>query len=196
MFGFSLDENGLDFSTHNPASSKLSSTSGPKTKSPMHLRRQNLVYIELITFSLTISPQSTELSIPKFDLGLVSSPRTSQSSQFSHSMPSPTTHATSNQFSQLEQPSCFSNPSRMDENNHPSRHLHTDFLLTSTGCCRTRREPSSSPPLSPALLSPPYINIHAIVYTLYVFYLPLPLPPPHDHPYFCAFMNSLSIKNF
>ena len=119
MFGFSLDENGLDFSTHNPASSKLSSTSGPKTKSPMHLRRQNLVYIELITFSLTISPQSTELSIPKFDLGLVSSPRTSQSSQFSHSMPSPTTHATSNQFSQLEQPSCFSNPSRMDENNHP-----------------------------------------------------------------------------
>ena len=35
------------------------------------------------------------------------------------------------------------------------------------------------------------INIH----TLHTFYLPLPLPPPHEPPYFCAIMNSLSIKN-
>ena len=29
---------------------------------------------------------------------------------------------------------------------------------------------------------------------LHTFYLPLPLPPPHDLPYFCAIMNSPSIK--
>ena len=120
MFGFSLDENGLDFSTHNPASSKLSSTSGPKTKSPMHLRRQDLVYIELITFSLTISPQSTELgshySQIRLGSGFFSQNITILSIQpFNAQSHNPCT----NQFSQLEQPSCFSNPSRMDENNHP-----------------------------------------------------------------------------
>ena len=29
---------------------------------------------------------------------------------------------------------------------------------------------------------------------LHTFYLPLPLPPPHDPPYFCALMNSISIE--
>ena len=29
---------------------------------------------------------------------------------------------------------------------------------------------------------------------LHTFYLPLPLPPSNDQPYFCALMNSLSIK--
>ena len=43
---------------------------------------------------------------------LVSSPRTSQSVRFSNSMPSPTTHAKPIQCSQLEQPSCSSNPSK------------------------------------------------------------------------------------
>ena len=54
-----------------------------------------------ITFNLTCSPQYTKWFeqlrhnwspiIPKFDMDLVSSPRTSQSSQFSNSMCSPTT---------------------------------------------------------------------------------------------------------
>ena len=48
--------------------------------------------------------------------------------------------------------------------------------------------------LSPQPLLP-HINAHALIHTLHTSYLPLPLPPPHDQPYFCALMNSLSIKN-
>ena len=47
--------------------------------------------------------------------------------------------------------------------------------------------------LSPPPLLP-HINAHALIHTLHTSYLPLPLPPPHDLPYFCALMNSLSIK--
>ena len=46
--------------------------------------------------------------------------------------------------------------------------------------------------LSPKPL-PPHINAHALIHTLHTLYLPLPLPPPHDLPYFCAIMNSLLI---
>ena len=67
-----------------------------------------------ITFNLTCSPQwqypkwfeqhrhSWSPIIPKFNTELVSSPRTSQSSQASNSIPSPTTYVASNQSSQLE----------------------------------------------------------------------------------------------
>ena len=47
--------------------------------------------------------------------------------------------------------------------------------------------------LSPPPLLP-HINAHALIHTLHTSYLPLPLPPPHDQPYFCTLMNSLSIK--
>ena len=57
-------------------------------------------------------------------------PRTSQPFQFSNSMPSPTTHATPIQFSQLEQPSCSSNPSKLGEYNLPGPSLHLDTVLT------------------------------------------------------------------
>ena len=64
-----------------------------------------------ITCNLTCSPQHTKWFeqlphnwppiIPKFDMDLVFSPRKSQSPEFSNSMPSPTTHATSDWISQL-----------------------------------------------------------------------------------------------
>ena len=80
----------------------------------------------------------------------------------------------------------------MDDSNLPSLHVDTNSLPTPTRGRRRRREPSPSPPLSPA--SSTHINAHALIHTLHTFYLPLPLPPPHDPPYFCATMNSLSIK--
>ena len=75
-----------------------------------------------ITFNLTCSPQYTKWFeqlqhnwspiIPKFDMDLVSSPRTSQSSQFSNSMCSPTTDVASTQSSQLAHPSSSLNRMR------------------------------------------------------------------------------------
>ena len=75
----------------------------------------------------------------------------------------------------------------------PSLNVDTNSLPTPTRGRRRRREPSPSPPLSPASSTP--INAHALIHTLHTSYLPLPLPPPHDQPYFCALMNSLSIRD-
>ena len=122
----------------------------------MHFRRHYSSQL-WITFNLTCSPQYTKWFeqsrhnwshiIAKFDMDLVPSPRTSQSSQFSNSMPSPTTHATSYDVSQLEQPCCFSNPSQLDRNNLSLR-LVTDSLLILT------RISSSPSPLSLASSTP------------------------------------------
>ena len=65
-------------------------------------------------------------------------------------MSRPTTHVASNQSSQLEHPSYFSNSLLMDESNSPSIHLDTNSLLTPTRGHRRRQESSSSPPLPPA----------------------------------------------
>ena len=88
-----------------------------------------------------------EMESGKFD---ISSPRTSQSSQSSNSMPGPNTHVASNQMSQLERPSYSSNPAQMDDSNPPSLDLDTKSLQTPTRDRRRRRESTSSPPLSPA----------------------------------------------
>ena len=90
----------------------------------------------------------------KFDMDLVASPRTSQSSQSSNSMHSPTIYVASNQSSQLEHSSYFSNPALMDDSNPPSLDLNTISLPTSTRGRRRRRETSPSPPLSPASYTP------------------------------------------
>ena len=67
-----------------------------------------------ITFNLTCSTQNGLSSFDTTDLSLFPNltciwfpPITAQSSQFSNSMPSPTTHVASNQSSQLEHPSYF-----------------------------------------------------------------------------------------
>ena len=121
----------------------------------------------------------------KFDLHLVSSPRTSQSSQFSDLMPSSTIHLASpsqkasNQRSQLEHPSYFSNPSPMDERNKLSLYLDTFSLPTPTkGRWRQWRGIKKHPLLhhSPQPL-PPHINTHPLIHMLHIFYQPLPLPP-------------------
>ena len=60
-----------------------------------------------------------------------------------------TTHVASNQSSQLEHPSYFSNPSVMDHSNLLSLHLDTNFLPTPTRGRRRSLEPLPSPALSP-----------------------------------------------
>ena len=121
-----------------------------------------------ITFNLTCSPQYTKWFellwhnrspiISNFDMDLVSSPRTSQSSQLSNSMPSPTTNVASNQSSQLAHPPCSRNPALMGDSTATSRHLiwilTPSPLPSSTRGHRRRQEPSPSPPLSPASSTP------------------------------------------
>ena len=150
--------------------------------------------------STRLVPHSTPNGLSSFDticlllfpnLDVVSSPRTSQSSQFINSMRSPTTYVASNQSSQLAHPSYFSNPALMDGSNLPSLHLDTNSPLPQGVAGGVENHPLlrlSPPPL------PPHINANALINTLYTFYLPLPLPLPHDPTYFCAIMNSLSIK--
>ena len=100
-------------------------------------------------------------------------------------------HPISAQSSELAQPSYFSNPALMDDNNLPSLNVDTNSLPTPTRGRGVENHPLlrlSPPPLLP------HINAHALIHTLHTSYLPLPLPPPHDQPYFCALMNSLSIQ--
>ena len=132
------------------------------------------------TFNLICSQQYTKWFeqlrhkwspiIPKFDMDLVSSssPRTSQSSQFSNSMSSPTTDVASNQSSQLAHPSYFSNPALMVDSNLPSLHVDTNSLPNPTRGRRRRREPPLLR-LSPLPL-PPHINAHTLIHTLHTFY--------------------------
>ena len=123
------------------------------------------------------------------DLVQVSSSRTSQASQFSNSMCSPTTDVASTQNSELAHPSYFSNPALMDDNNLQSLHVDTNYK-GSQEALKTIAFSASLPP-APLL---PHINAHALIHMLHTFYLPLPLHPSHDPPYFCAFINPLSIK--
>ena len=139
---------------------------------------------------------------PKFDLHLVSSPRTSQSSQFSDLMPSSTIHLASpsqkasNQRSQLEHPSYFSNPSPMDERNKLSLYLDTFSLPTLQRVAGGNDEASRSILFSTTLPSPFHPTstpIHS--YICFIFSInPYHYPPSHDPPYFCALMRSLSIN--
>ena len=129
-------------------------------------------------------------------MDLVSSPRTSQSSQLSNSMPSPTTNVASNQSSQLAHPPCSRNPALMGDSTATSRHLI--WILTPSPLPQGVTGGVKNHPLlrlSPPPL-PPQINAHTLIHTPHTLYLPLPLPPPRDQPYFCqcAKMNSLSIK--
>ena len=156
--------------------------------------------------------------IPKVDMELIFSPRTSQLSLFRISLPSPTIHTSSHQISHLEQPSSPSNQSQMDENNLPLPHMDDDSshlqrtaigveiytllqLFTPASSAPHQRprihtyashflsaHSSCSP--QPLLLR---INAPESIHTLHIFYLPLPLPFPHYPPYFCALMNSLSM---
>ena len=115
-------------------------------------------HIPEMTFNLTCSPQYTKWFeqllhnwspiIPKFDLDLDSSPRTSQPSQFSNSIPSPMELACNFQpnFSARTTPASAIS-SLMGENNLPSLHLDTSSLLAPTRGRRRRREPSSLQPL-------------------------------------------------
>ena len=154
----------------------------------MYLQRHT-THIYGITCNLTCSSRYTKsfeqhrhnwspiiIIIPKFDQDLVFSPRPSQSSQFSDSMPSPTTHVASKQSSQLEHPSYFCNPSLRDESNLLSLHLDTLSLPTPTRVAGgVENHPLlrlSHPPLSS------HINAHALMHTLHIFYLPVPLPCP------------------
>ena len=112
--------------------------------------------------------------ITKIDMmDLVSSHRTPQSSQFSNSMPSPTTSVASNQSSQLEHSSDFSNPSlKMKEaSSHfiiilsPSPHLQ--------GLGGVENHPLLS--LSPQPL-PPHIKAHSYIrFTAPIYPCPCPL---------------------
>ena len=136
-----------------------------------------------ITFNLTCSPQYTKWFeqlqhnwspiIPKLDMDLVSSPRTSQSSQFSNSMRNPTTDVA--QSSQLAHPSYFSNPALMDGSNLQSLHVNTNSLPTPTKGLRGRREPSPSPPLSPASSTPhqrPHTHTYGFILSIYPYHCP------------------------
>ena len=118
------------------------------------------------------------------DMQLVSSPRTSQSSQFCKA--SPTTQE------QLEKPSNSSNPSQLDENNLPSLDLDANFFLTSTRGHKSCRESPSS--LSPA--STP----HQLIHTLHIFSCPYHRPPRSRPPYFLCihefYINEKGSRNF
>ena len=178
MFRFSLDEMGWNEntpwssapSTHQAANYRK--TLRPKIRKlsknfDMYLRRHNH---SIYGISHNWSP-----IIPRFDLDVVYSLRTSQSSQVSNWMPSPKTDVASNQSSQLAQPSYFSNPALMDSSNLPSLHLDTNSPLPQGVAGGVKNHPLlrlSPPPL------PPHINAHALIYMLQTFYLPLPLHPP------------------
>ena len=170
MFGFSLVENTPQSSA--PSTQHAANYRKLRGQKYNENRQKKLTYIFEglttriygITFNLTCSPQYTKWFeqlrhnwspiIPKFDMILVSSPRTSQSSQFSDLMRSPTTDVASDQSSQLAHSSYFSNPALMDDSNLPSLHVDTNSLPTPTRGCRRRQEPSPSPPLPPSSSTP------------------------------------------
>ena len=118
MFGFSLDEN-----TPQPSAQSTQQAANYRKYNENHQRILTCIFegittrIYGITFNLTCSPQYIKWFeqlrhnwspiIPKFDMDLVSSPMTSQSSQFSNSMRSLTTDVAFNQSSQLAHPSYF-----------------------------------------------------------------------------------------
>ena len=136
MFGFSLDENTTQSSTQSTQQAANYSKLWGQKYNENSQRILTCIFEGIttrlygITFHLTCSPQYTKWFeqlqhnwspvIPKFDMDLVSSPRTSQSSQFSNSMPSPTKHIASTKSSQLEHPSFFSNLALMDGSNPQS----------------------------------------------------------------------------
>ena len=93
--------------------------------------------------------------------------RTSQSSQFSNSMPSSTINAASNQISQLVQ---------LSWKKSPSLHLNRHYLLTPRMGRRRRRESSSSPPLPPGALASSTPHQH-----------------PRTHTYASHFLSTLTI---
>ena len=170
MFGFSLDENTTQSST--PSTQQAANYRKLRGQKYNENRQRILTCIFEgittrlygITFNLTCSPQYTKWFeqlrhnwspiIPKFDLDLGSSLRTSQPSQFSNSMRSPFTDVASTQSSELAQPSYFSNPALMEDNNLQSLNVDTNSLPTPTRGRRRRREPSPSPPLSPTSSTP------------------------------------------
>ena len=78
-------------------------------------------------------------------------------------MRSPFTDVASTQNSELAQPSYFSNPALMDDNNLPSLHVDTNSLPTPTRGRRRRQEPSPSPPLSPS-------SSHTLIHELHTFF--------------------------
>ena len=104
--------------------------------------------------------------ITKFDMDLVCAPRKSQLSQFSNSLPSPTTHTTFYQFSQLEH--CDNYPAPANHHSWTKASWsHYIWMLTpfspATPCRRRRQESHSSlPPPLPLTLhinAPPHIRM-------------------------------------
>ena len=120
-----------------------------------------------ITFYLTCSPQYTKWFeqlrhswSPIFfqiDIHLV---------QFSKLMPSPTTCLASNEKSQMEHPSYFSNPSLIVENNPPSLHLDINSLPTPTRGHTVTEGVENHPLLSLLRFSPPPLSPHINAHTL------------------------------
>ena len=136
MFGFSLDEN-VPSVFGNPATCQQAANYrilwGQKYNEN-HQRILTCIFEGMISngqssFNTTWLPLSW-IWILLLEHQNRYTPRTSQPFQFSNSMPSPTTHATPIQFSQLEQPSCSSNPSKLGEYNVPGPSLHLDSVLT------------------------------------------------------------------
>ena len=82
-------------------------------------------------------------------------------------MPSPTTCLASNEKSQMEHPSYFSNPSLIVENNPPSLHLDINSLPTPTRGHTVTEGVENHPLLSLLRFSPPplspHINAHALI---------------------------------
>ena len=199
MFGFSLDKNTpLSSAPFTQQAASYRKLRGLKYNENRQ-RISTCMFEGINTTGLPLFPNLTWIwfllpehhNLVNIDIDLVSSPRTSQSYQCSNSMPSPTTDVASNpwQSSQLAHPSYFNNPA--------CRHFIPVRILTPSPLPQGVAGGVENHPLfrlSPPPL-PPHINAHALLHTLHTFYLPLPLHLPHDPPYFCAIMNSLSIKN-
>ena len=100
----------------------------------------------------------------------------------SNIMPSPATHVASNQSSQLEHPSCFSNPAQIDDSNPQLLHLNPSPLIQWVAGGIDNHPFSASPPQP----LPPHINSQALIYMLHTFFLPLPLPLTYDPATFCS----------
>ena len=197
MFGFSLDEN----TPQSPAPSTQQAANYLKLRGQKYIENSQRILtcisegittsIYGITFNLTCSPQYTNWFeqlhqnwspiIPnlKFDMDLVSSPRTSQSSQFSNSMPSPTTDAASNQ-------NLADTPILLQES---STNVRQQAAITSSGYLLPPRShnglqevlrtiPFSFSP--PRLFHPTSMPMHSyFTLSIYPYHChPPPLPPP------------------